>query len=123
MRIVAIETTTPAAAIIMTPVGHDFDAQIETPAPGFLESVRTLADEHGAVLIFDEVRTGFRLDIGGAQALAAMAGRNSTPRARNVSATTEAITTSRYHFRSAGTMYHGAASVVVRSMAASKATM
>ena len=57
------------AAIIMTPVGHDFDAQIENPAPGFLESVRALADEHEAVLIFDEVRTGFRLDIGGAQAL------------------------------------------------------
>jgi glutamate-1-semialdehyde aminotransferase len=57
------------AAIIMTPVGHDFDAQIEVPAPGFLESVRALADEHEAVLVFDEVRTGFRLRAGGAQEL------------------------------------------------------
>lgn len=57
------------AAIIMTPVGHDFDAQIVVPAPGFLESVRALADEHEAVLIFDEVRTGFRLRMGGAQEL------------------------------------------------------
>jgi glutamate-1-semialdehyde aminotransferase len=56
------------AAIILTPVGHDFDAQIEPPAEGFLESVRNLADEHGAVLVFDEVRTGFRLSLGGAQA-------------------------------------------------------
>jgi glutamate-1-semialdehyde aminotransferase len=57
------------AAIIMTPVGHDFDAQIEPPVEGFLETVRELADEHLAVLIFDEVRTGFRVGIGGAQAL------------------------------------------------------
>ena len=57
------------AAIILTPVGHDFDAQIEPPAPGFLESVRALADEHEAVLVFDEVRTGFRLALGGAQEL------------------------------------------------------
>jgi glutamate-1-semialdehyde aminotransferase len=57
------------AGIIMTPVGHDFDAQIEPPAEGFLETVRELADEHLAVLIFDEVRTGFRLTLGGAQGL------------------------------------------------------
>ncbi len=57
------------AAIIVTPVGHEFDRQIEPPAAGFLESVRDLADEHAAVLVFDEVRTGFRLDLGGAQAL------------------------------------------------------
>ncbi len=57
------------AGIILTPVGHDFDAQIEPPAENFLQEVRTLADEHDAVLIFDEVRTGFRLTLGGAQAL------------------------------------------------------
>lgn len=55
------------AAVMLTPVGHDFDAQIETPEPEFLQSVRALADEHDAVLIFDEVRTGFRLAAGGAQ--------------------------------------------------------
>lgn len=37
------------------------------PQPGFLEGVRRLADEHGALLIFDEVVTGFRLALGGAQ--------------------------------------------------------
>lgn len=37
------------------------------PAPGFLEGVRALADAHGAVLIFDEVVTGFRIGLGGAQ--------------------------------------------------------
>jgi glutamate-1-semialdehyde aminotransferase len=57
------------AGIVMTPVGHDFDAQITPPVPGFLEEVRRLTDEQEAVLIFDEVRTGFRLAPGGAQAL------------------------------------------------------
>jgi glutamate-1-semialdehyde 2,1-aminomutase len=37
------------------------------PAPGFLETLRTLCDQHGIVLIFDEVMTGFRLAPGGAQ--------------------------------------------------------
>lgn len=37
------------------------------PAPGFLEGVRALANAHGAVLIFDEVVTGFRIALGGAQ--------------------------------------------------------
>lgn len=56
------------AAIVLTPLGHDFDAQLELPAPGFLAAVRELADRHGVLLVFDEVRTGFRLDLGGAQA-------------------------------------------------------
>ena len=55
------------AAIVLTPVGHDFDRQLEEPADGFLAGLRALADEHGALLIFDEVRTGFRLGMGGAQ--------------------------------------------------------
>ena len=38
------------------------------PQPGFLEGARALASAHGAVLIFDEVVTGFRLGLGGAQA-------------------------------------------------------
>jgi glutamate-1-semialdehyde 2,1-aminomutase len=38
------------------------------PAPGFLEGLRTLCDKHGVVLIFDEVMTGFRVALGGAQA-------------------------------------------------------
>ena len=39
------------------------------PEPGFLEGLRSLCDEHGALLIFDEMITGFRYDNGGAQAL------------------------------------------------------
>ena len=37
------------------------------PASGFLERLRSIADEHGALLIFDEVMTGFRVGFGGAQ--------------------------------------------------------
>jgi glutamate-1-semialdehyde 2,1-aminomutase len=42
---------------------------IVPPAPGFLELLRRLADETGALLIFDEVISGFRVARGGAQAL------------------------------------------------------
>ena len=40
-----------------------------TPQPGFLEGLRRLADQHGALLLFDEVMSGFRVAYGGAQAL------------------------------------------------------
>lgn len=56
------------AAIIITPVGHPLAKPVQAPAPGFLEGVRSLADKHGAVLIFDEIRTGFRVSMGGAGA-------------------------------------------------------
>ena len=39
------------------------------PVPGFLEALRAVCDQHGSVLIFDEVMTGFRVALGGAQAL------------------------------------------------------
>src|SRR6186997_2016315 len=39
------------------------------PVPGFLEALREECTRHGAVLIFDEVMTGFRVALGGAQAL------------------------------------------------------
>jgi len=39
------------------------------PAPGFLQTLRKVCDQSGAVLIFDEVMTGFRVALGGAQAL------------------------------------------------------
>ncbi len=57
------------AAIIMTPFGHPIHQKMETPKPGFLEGVRELANKHGTVLVFDEVRTCFRLKMGGAQEL------------------------------------------------------
>jgi len=57
------------AAIIMTPFGHPLHAKMEEPKPGFLEGVREIANKYGAVLVFDEVRTCFRLRMGGAQEL------------------------------------------------------
>ena len=38
-----------------------------TPSPGYLEGIRRLCDQNGALLIFDEVITGFRMSVGGAQ--------------------------------------------------------
>lgn len=49
------------AAVILEPTG------IVAPKPGFLEAVKELTHQHGAVLIFDEIVTGFRWSNGGAQ--------------------------------------------------------
>lgn len=54
------------AAIIVEPVAGNMGCIL--PQPGFLEGLRTVCDEEGIVLIFDEVMTGFRLGAGGAQA-------------------------------------------------------
>jgi glutamate-1-semialdehyde 2,1-aminomutase len=53
------------AAIILEPVVGNMGCVL--PEPGFLEGVRSLCDQHGVILIFDEVMTGFRLAKGGAQ--------------------------------------------------------
>ena len=53
------------ACILVEPVVGN--AGTIPPAPGYLEGLRTLTHEHGALLIFDEVMTGFRLSLGGAQ--------------------------------------------------------
>ncbi|HKR64169.1 MAG TPA: glutamate-1-semialdehyde 2,1-aminomutase [Thermoanaerobaculia bacterium] len=55
------------AAIIVEPVAGNMGCI--PPAPGFLEGLREVCDEHGALLIFDEVMTGFRVAYGGAQTL------------------------------------------------------
>jgi len=55
------------AAVIVEPVAGNMG--VVPPAPGFLEGLRELCTRHGAVLIFDEVITGFRVAYGGAQAL------------------------------------------------------
>ena len=55
------------AAIIVEPVAGNMGCIV--PQHGFLEGLRALCDEFGALLIFDEVMTGFRVAYGGAQAL------------------------------------------------------
>jgi len=55
------------AGIIVEPVAGNMN--LVMPAPGFLQRLRAVCDRHGAVLIFDEVMTGFRVHPGGAQAL------------------------------------------------------
>ena len=53
------------ACVIVEPVAANMG--VVGPDPGFLEGIRTLCDQNGALLIFDEVITGFRLAKGGAQ--------------------------------------------------------
>lgn len=55
------------ACIIVEPVAGNMNCI--PPKPGFLEGLREICDEHGALLIFDEVMTGFRVALGGAQGL------------------------------------------------------
>jgi glutamate-1-semialdehyde 2,1-aminomutase len=55
------------AAVIVEPVAGNMG--LVPPAPGFLEGLRELTTRHGALLIFDEVITGFRLAYGGAQSV------------------------------------------------------
>jgi glutamate-1-semialdehyde 2,1-aminomutase len=54
------------AAVIVEPVAGNMNLVL--PAPGFLEALREQCTRHGAVLILDEVMTGFRVALGGAQA-------------------------------------------------------
>ena len=56
------------AAIILEPIPHNIGCVL--PRPGFLERLRELATKYGTVLVFDEVITGFRHDLGGYQTLA-----------------------------------------------------
>jgi glutamate-1-semialdehyde 2,1-aminomutase len=55
------------AAILVEPVAGNMG--LVRPAEGFLPGLRRLADQYGALLVFDEVMTGFRVHPGGAQAL------------------------------------------------------
>lgn len=54
------------AAVIVEPVAANMGVVL--PEAGFLEGLRQLCDQHGSLLIFDEVITGFRLGLGGAMA-------------------------------------------------------
>jgi len=55
------------ACIIVEPVAGNMG--VVAPSPGFLEGLRELTQKYGALLVFDEVITGFRLSYGGAQGL------------------------------------------------------
>ena len=55
------------AAVVVEPVMHGPTTGSIDPLPGFLETLRSLCDTHGAVLIFDEILTGFRHALGGGQ--------------------------------------------------------
>ena len=63
-RSIMDEMSGTIAAVIVEPF-----QRIIPPEPGFLEALREACDEHGSVLIFDEVVTGFRFAYGGAQTL------------------------------------------------------
>ena len=67
VRRVFAESGDKIAAVIVEPVTGNMNCI--APAPGFLETLREVCDQSGAVLIFDEVMTGFRVGPGGAQEL------------------------------------------------------
>ena len=60
------EVGSTVACIIVEPVAGNMNCV--PPAPGYLQGLREQCDKHGVVLIFDEVMTGFRVALGGAQA-------------------------------------------------------
>lgn len=55
------------AAIIVNPIHTPGGREVEMPKSGFLEGLRELATDNNSLLIYDEIRTGFRVDMGGAQ--------------------------------------------------------
>ena len=61
------ENPDKVACVIITPVGHPMAAPVVAPPDGYLEKVKEITHKNGAVLIFDEIRTGFRVAMGGAQ--------------------------------------------------------
>ena len=65
LKAVFRESGQEIACVILEPVPAN--AGLYLPEPGYLEAIRKLCNEHGSLLIFDEVMTGFRLAPGGAQ--------------------------------------------------------
>jgi glutamate-1-semialdehyde 2,1-aminomutase len=57
------------AAVIVEPVMHGPVTGSIDPLPGFLQTIRALCDTHGAILVFDEILTGFRHALGGSQSV------------------------------------------------------
>jgi glutamate-1-semialdehyde 2,1-aminomutase len=67
VRAAFAEIGSDVACVIVEPVAGNMNCI--PPVPGFLETLRAECTQHGAVLIFDEVMTGFRVALGGAQEL------------------------------------------------------
>ena len=67
VRTIFAEEGEEIAAVILEPVAGNMG--VIPPVPGFLEGLREITTAHGALLIFDEVMTGFRVALGGAQEL------------------------------------------------------
>jgi glutamate-1-semialdehyde 2,1-aminomutase len=67
VRAALAEIGSDVACVIVEPVAGNMNCI--PPVPGFLETLREECTKHGAVLIFDEVMTGFRVALGGAQQL------------------------------------------------------
>jgi glutamate-1-semialdehyde 2,1-aminomutase len=61
------ESAAEIAAVVVEPIAGNMN--LVPPEPGFLEGLRRLCDDHGSLLVFDEVMTGFRVVWGGAQIL------------------------------------------------------
>ena len=65
LRTLLAENRGQVAALISTPYMHGNFVDNQLPAEGYWQAVRKLCDEHGVVLIIDDVRAGFRLDLAG----------------------------------------------------------
>lgn len=65
LRRLLAENRGEVAALISTPYMHGNFVDNALPAEGYWQAVRKLCDEHGVVLIIDDVRAGFRLDLAG----------------------------------------------------------
>ena len=55
------------AAVIVTGIGHPLNEPVVEPTKEFFNTIRELTTKHGSIMILDEIRTGFRVSLGGAQ--------------------------------------------------------
>lgn len=65
VRAAVAEAGDDLAAIVVCPIRHDLKREQELPDPAFARGVREICDATGAVLVLDDVRCGFRLDLAG----------------------------------------------------------
>ncbi len=67
LEVLLKENLDDTAAVIITPLAHPLAHDTTEPEEGYLQGVKILAEKYNAVLIFYEIRTGFRVSLGGAQ--------------------------------------------------------